>query len=62
MACYNVPFRIIWLEDNGKLPAGPALEYVRIRFQLLTNYCTNIAAYLMFKSKVSLNGTKFKLQ
>jgi len=49
--------RIIWLEDNGKLPAGPALEYVRIRFQLLTNYCTNIAAYLMFKSK----GTNLKL-
>ena len=44
--------RLVSLEDKGALAAGPALEYVRAKFQLLTNYCTNITAYLMFKSKV----------
>ena len=44
--------RLVGLEDCGQLPPGPGLQFVRIKFQLLTNYCTNIAAYLMFKAKV----------
>ena len=44
--------RLVSLEDTGSLPPGPALEFIRAKFQLLTNYCTNITAYLMFKSKV----------
>ena len=40
------------LISNGKLPAeGPAADYVRTRLQTIMNYCTNIAAYLMFKTK-----------
>lgn len=49
--------KIVSLEDSGQLPVGPATEFVRVKFQLLTNYCTNIAAYLMFKAK----GTNLKL-
>jgi len=49
--------RLVGLEDAGKIPPGPVAEFVRAKFQLLINYCTNIAAYLMFKSK----GTNLKL-
>ena len=49
--------RVVGLEDSGQLPPGPVTEYVRVKFQLLTNYCTNIAAYLMFKAKVRLKRT-----
>eukprot|EP00088_Acartia_fossae_P001251 TRINITY_DN1046_c0_g1_i4.p1 TRINITY_DN1046_c0_g1~~TRINITY_DN1046_c0_g1_i4.p1 ORF type:complete len:557 (-),score=214.36 TRINITY_DN1046_c0_g1_i4:143-1813(-) len=49
--------RIVQLEDQKLLPKGPVTTYVRTKFQILTNYCTNISAYLMFKSK----GTNLKL-
>jgi len=49
--------KIVQFEDEGLLPKGPITEYVRTKFQILTNYCTNISAYLMFKAK----GTNLKL-
>jgi len=49
--------KIVSLEDSGALPSGPVTEFVRIKFQILVNYCTNICAYLMFKAK----GTNLKL-
>ena len=40
------------LISTGKLPSeGPAADYIQIRLQTIMNYCTNIAAYLMFKTK-----------
>ena len=40
------------LISTGKLPsAGPAADYIQLRLQTIMNYCTNIAAYLMFKTK-----------
>lgn len=49
--------KIIQFADQGLLPKGPVTKYVRTKFQILTNYCTNISAYLMFKAK----GTNLKL-
>jgi len=49
--------KIVQFEDEGLLPKGPITEYIRTKFQILTNYCTNISAYLMFKAK----GTNLKL-
>lgn len=49
--------KIIQFADQGLLPKGPVTKFVRTKFQILTNYCTNISAYLMFKAK----GTNLKL-
>jgi len=49
--------KIVQFEDQGLLPKGPVTKYVRTKFQILTNYCTNITAYLMFKAK----GTNLQL-
>ena len=43
--------RVVVLEEGGQVPRGPQLEYVRSKLQLLLNYCTNIAAYLMFRAQ-----------
>ena len=43
--------RVAALASAGSLPRGPVLEYVRDKLELLLNYCTNITAYLMFKSR-----------
>merc|ERR1719318_2324541 len=43
--------RVIALADGGALPDGPVLDYVRNKLELVLNYCTNILAYLMFKSR-----------
>jgi len=45
------------LFDSGSLPSGPIVEYVRAKLHLVLNYCVNILAYLMFKSK----GVNLKL-
>ena len=40
------------LISSGKLPSqGPAADYIRTKHQVILNYCTNIAAYLMFKTR-----------
>ena len=45
-------YPIVNLINIGKLPSqGPAAEYIRARHQIILNYCTNIAAYLMFKTR-----------
>merc|ERR1719318_1742314 len=33
------------------LAEGPVMDYVRNKLELVLNYCTNILAYLMFKSR-----------
>merc|ERR1719186_1893005 len=43
--------RVAALAEGGALPAGPVLDYVRNKLELVLNYCTNILAYLMFKSR-----------
>jgi len=45
-------YPIINLISIGKLPStGPAADYIRTKHQVILNYCTNIAAYLMFKTR-----------
>ena len=43
--------RVTALAEGGALPDGPVLDYVRNKLELVLNYCTNILAYLMFKSR-----------
>eukprot|EP00092_Neocalanus_flemingeri_P018712 GFUD01020267.1.p2 GENE.GFUD01020267.1~~GFUD01020267.1.p2 ORF type:complete len:529 (-),score=248.69 GFUD01020267.1:123-1709(-) len=43
--------RVVALAEGGSLPGGPVLDYVRNKLELVLNYCTNILAYLMFKSR-----------
>jgi len=43
---------ILDLINNGALPDNnQAASYVRTKHQLILNYCTNVSAYLMFKTK-----------
>ena len=42
--------RVVALAEEGRLPAGPQLEFVRTKLQLLLNYATNIAAYLVLRA------------
>ena len=45
-------YPILNLISIGKLPStGPAADYIRTKHQVILNYCTNIAAYLMFKTR-----------
>ena len=45
-------YPILNLITIGKLPStGPAADYIRTKHQVILNYCTNIAAYLMFKTR-----------
>ena len=46
--------RVTALTEGGALPDGPVMDYVRNKLELVLNYCTNILAYLMFKSGVGL--------
>jgi len=43
--------KVTALAEGGALPDGPVLDYIRNKLELLLNYCTNILAYLMFKSR-----------
>merc|ERR1712215_633102 len=43
--------KITSMAAGGEIPDGPVLDYVRNKLELLLNYCTNILAYLMFKSR-----------
>merc|ERR1719318_2346092 len=43
--------KVTALAEGGALPDGPVLDYVRNKLELVLNYCTNILAYLMFKSR-----------
>jgi len=43
--------KVTAMAEGGALPDGPVLDYVRNKLELLLNYCTNILAYLMFKSR-----------
>jgi len=43
--------RVVALAEGGALPDGPVLDFVKSKLELVLNYCTNILAYLMFKSK-----------
>jgi len=43
--------RVAALAETGQLPEGPQLDFVRSKLQLLLNYSTNIAAYLMFRAQ-----------
>lgn len=43
--------RVVSLAESGEIPAGPCLDFVRYKLEILLNYSTNISAYLMFKSK-----------
>ncbi|KAL1465695.1 hypothetical protein WDU94_005244 [Cyamophila willieti] len=42
---------VVKLLDQGKIPACIAGDTVRLRFELILNYCTNICFYLMLKIK-----------
>ena len=43
--------RVAALAETGQLPEGPQMDFVRSKLQLLLNYSTNIAAYLMFRAQ-----------
>ena len=43
--------KVVSLAESGEIPAGPCLDFVRYKLEILLNYSTNISAYLMFKSK-----------
>merc|ERR1712126_217703 len=43
--------KIVSLAEAGDIPDGPCLEFIKYKLELLLNYCTNVSAYLMFKSK-----------
>merc|ERR1719394_76335 len=43
--------RVTVLGEKGEIPAGPHLDYVIDKLQLLLNYCINIISYVMFKAK-----------
>ena len=43
--------KLVSLADAGEIPEGPVLDLVRCKLEILLNYCTNISAYLMFKSQ-----------
>ena len=43
--------RVAALAETGQLPDGPQMDFVRSKLQLLLNYSTNIAAYLMFRAQ-----------
>merc|ERR1711936_1069450 len=43
--------KVTAMAEGGALPDGPVLDYVRNKLELLLNYCTNILAYLMLKSR-----------
>jgi len=43
--------KVTALAETGALPEGPVLDFVRNKLELVLNYCTNILAYLMFKSR-----------
>ena len=42
---------VLSLADEGTIPAGPVVEFLRAKLELVLNYCVNILCYLMFKSK-----------
>lgn len=39
------------LAETGALPEGPVLDFIRNKLGLVLNHCTNILAYIMFKSR-----------
>jgi len=43
--------RVAALAETGQLPEGAQMDFVRSKLQLLLNYSTNIAAYLMFRAQ-----------
>ena len=43
--------KVVSLAEAGDLPAGPCLDFVRYKLEILLNYSTNISTYLMFKAK-----------
>ncbi|XP_059085247.1 something about silencing protein 10-like [Tigriopus californicus] len=47
----NVLAPLIELINEGKIPAGPAADFLKTRYELILNYCTNISSYLTFKIK-----------
>lgn len=42
---------IIALSKNGGLPDCTAIDFIRIYYELILNYCTNISFYLLLKTK-----------
>ena len=42
--------RVTALTEGGALPDGPVMDYARNKLEVVLNYCTNILAYLIFKS------------
>ena len=43
--------KVVNLAADGLIPDGPCLEFARYKLELLLNYCTNVSAYIMFKSQ-----------
>ena len=39
------------LIDEGRIPEGPAADYVKAKLSIILSYCSNIACYLMFKTR-----------
>ena len=42
---------VVELIDEGRLPQGPAADYVKAKLSIILSYCSNIACYLMFKTR-----------
>ena len=42
---------LVRLMDQGLINENPATTFIRTKYQLIMNYCTNIACYVMFRAK-----------
>jgi len=43
--------KVVTLAEKENVLIGPVMEYIKNKLELTLNYCTNILAYLMFKSR-----------
>jgi len=42
---------VVELIDAGRIPEGPAADYVKAKLSVILSYCSNVACYLMFKTR-----------
>ena len=42
---------VVELIDEGRIPEGPAADYVKAKLSIILSYCSNVACYLMFKTR-----------
>ena len=42
---------VVELIDAGRIPEGPAADYVKAKLNVILSYSSNVACYLMFKTR-----------